>query len=295
MVGMTQRIPKNPADTMVAMDARSVIIDGYTLVLPTLTEIQAFRAAENFVAPNGWANSDFYWSATIVPGSNDMHYRISLHNSDIASSGRDNETLDRSYVFFQVLTAQRTIIVDLPAGQMDVMVEVATIDTDDSTTDGSLTAELIAVTSPIELGSTVSEVVILNNNLEVTVTGLNGESSVDVDEDSSATLVINVTPMTDQPRDVNLSYTNITGTPETTSITVPAGSTSQDFSIFVGNDEIAAQSTRTFNVLIEPDISSYVVGAPSSVTVSVLNNDSAVVSILPLTTDSIEEGTNCPI
>ena len=272
-------------------DARSVIIDGYALILPTLTEIQAFRAAENFVAPNDWANSEFYWSATILPGSNDMHYRISLHNSDMASPGGDDVATDRSYVFFQVLTAQRTIIVDLPAGQMDVMVEVATIDTDDSITDGSLTAELIAVTSPIELGSTVSEVVILNNNLEVTVTGLNGESSVDVDEDSSVTLVLKVNSPVDQPRDVNLSYMNvISDAMETISITVPAGSTSQDFSIFVGGDEIAAQATRTFNVLIVPDISSYVVGASSSVAVSVLNEDSAVVSIVSLLTDSIEEG-----
>ena len=231
-------------------DARSVIIDGYALILPTLTEIQAFRAAENFVAPDGWANSEFYWSATILPGSNDMHHRISLHNSDMASSGRDNEATDRSYVFFQVLTAQRTIIVDLPAGQMDIMVEVATIDTDDSITDGSLIAELIAVTSPIELGSTVSEVVILNNNLEVTVTGLNGESSVDVDEDSNVNLRINVDSPVPDRRDlnVNLSYTNITGTPETRSITVFAGNTSQSFSIPAGNDDIAAQATRTFNV-----------------------------------------------
>ena len=257
-----------------------MIIDGYALILPTLTEIQAFRAAENFVAPNDWANSEFYWSATILPESNDMHYRISLHNSDMASPGSDDDDIDRSYVFFQVLTAQRTIIVDLPAGQMDIMVEVATIDTDDSITDGSLTAELIAVTSPIELGSTVSEVVILNNNLEVTVTGPTGLSSVDVDEDSSVTLVLKVNSPVDQPRDVNLSYMNvISDAMETISITVPAGSTSQDFSIFVGNDGIAAQATRTFSVMVVEADRSYVVGAPSSVTVSVLNNDSALVSI----------------
>ena len=263
-------------------DARSVIIDGYALILPTLTEIQAFRAAENFVAPDDWFSEGegAYWSATILPGSNDMHYRISLHNSNMASPGGDDVATDRSYVFFQVLTAQRTIIVDLPAGQMDVMVEVATIDTDDSITDGSLTAELIAVTSPIELGSTVSEVVILNNNLEVTVTGLNGESSVDVDEDSSVTLVLKVNPPVDQPRDVNLSYMNvISDAMETISITVPAGSTSQDFSIFVGNDDIAAQATRTFSVMVVEADRSYVVGASSSVTVSVLDNDTATVSI----------------
>ena len=125
---------------------------------------------------------------------------------------------------------------------------------------------------------------ILDNDLVVTVTERDGESSISVDEGSDVELVINVNQSVPDRRDlnVNLSYTNITGTPETTSITVPAGSMSQDFSIPAGDDGIVAQATRTFNVLIEPDISSYVVGASSLVTVSVLNDDTATVTISPV-------------
>ena len=61
---------------------------------------------------------------------------------------------------------------------------------------------------------------------------------------------------------MNLSYTNvISGEMETISITVPAGSTSQDFSIFVGDDDIAAQPTRTFDVSLEQG-DGYVMGDP---------------------------------
>ena len=131
---------------------------------------------------------------------------------------------------------------------------------------------------------------ILDNDLVVTVTEPDEGSLISVDEGSDVELVINVDrPVPDRrDLDVNLRYTNITGTPETRSITVSAGSTEQSFSIPAGDDGIAAQSTRTFSVLIEPDIS-YAVGAPSSVAVSVLNDDLAVVSILVLSS-TVNEG-----
>ena len=71
-------------------------------------------------------------------------------------------------------------------------------------------------------------------------------------------------------------------------ITVPAGSTSHRFSIPVGGDNIAAQSTRTFNVMVEPG-PGYVVGTSSPVVVSVLNDDPAVVSIFAVS-DIVDEG-----
>ena len=64
--------------------------------------------------------------------------------------------------------------------------------------------------------------------------------------------------------------------------------TSRSFSIPVGDDDIAAQSTRFFNVLLEPG-DGYVVGTPSSVVVSVLNEDTATVSISPVR-DTVIEG-----
>ena len=275
-------------------DERSVIIDGYALVLPTAAEIKAFLTAGNNEIPDGWANDKFYWAA----GPRNAAYTFEFHESVEVPGGNVSDAVDSvaRYVFFQVLTAQRTTIVNLPAEQMNtVVVEVATIDTDDSTTDGSLIAELKLIEqddSPIELGSPdTSKVAILHNNFVVTVTGPNGESSVSVDEDSSVDLVLNVGPSVPDRRSlgVGLSYIDIiSGTTNMITIEVPEGSTSRDFSIPIGGDSIAAQSTRFFNVLIEPDIG-YVVGASSSVAVSVLNDDPAVVSILPVR-DPITEG-----
>ena len=266
-------------------DERSVIIDGYALVLPTFTEIQAFFATG---IPGGWNQQGPYWAADLRDlRDGGRHYLVNNSNG----TGFVVDTANFN-VFFQVLTAQRTIIVDLPAGQMNtVTVEVATIDTDDSITDGSLIAKLIAVTSPIELGSTVtSEVAIQHNNSVVTIAGPTGLSSVTVDENSSATLFIHVGPSVPNHRslDVNLSYIDlISGTMEMRTIEVPAGSTSYEFPFPVGDDDIAAQSTRTFNVSLEPG--DYVVGTPSSVAVSVLDNDVATVSISPVR-DTITEG-----
>ena len=268
-------------------DKRSVIIDGYALVLPTATEIQAFFA--NNGVPDGWTDTGSYWSAS-SPEPN-QHNIIILSDGTLVPGIPSASDTSGFYVFLQVLTAQRTIVVDFPASQTPigtVMVEVATIDTDDSTTDGSLIAELIAVTSPIELGSTVSKVAIQHNNSEVTITGPDGA----VDENSSATLVIHVGPSVPNHRslDVNLSYMDvISGTTEMTTITVPAGSTSQSFQIFVGDDNIAAQPIRPFDVSLEPG--DYVVGTPSAVAVSVLNEDSAVVSVLAVS-DIVKEGTS---
>ena len=123
----------------------------------------------------------------------------------------------------------------------------------------------------------------------VTVRASAGESSVSVSEDSRVDLVLHVTPQVDKDRNVNLSYVDvISGTTKDLTIGVLEGRTSQDFSISVGNDNIAAQSTRFFNVLLGSG-AGYVVGTPSSVTVSVLDNDVATVSISPVR-DTITEG-----
>ena len=281
--GNTQSTGHNGSD-----DARSVIIDGYALVLPTITEIRAFF--DNNGIPDGWedGNGASYWSATTT--MLEQHNIIILAGTFIGiPSAADTADF---HVFFQVLTAQRTIAVDLPAGQMDVMVEVATIDTDDSITDGSLTAELMTVTSSIKLGSTVtSEVEIQHNNLMVTITAPDGGSLIFVDEGSDVDLVINVEPPVpdDRSLDVNLSYMDaISGTMEMRTITVPAGSTSQSFQVFVGDDDIAAQSTRISNVSLAPG--GYSMGNPSSVDINVLNDDPALVSIFAVR-DRVDEGT----
>ena len=161
-------------------DERSVIIGDYAFVLPTINEIRAFREAaldpdplQDYLVPDNWVSGSSHWSAS--PSGSDHHLRTLLNSraNNFRAPDDDGTTNSLSWVFFQVLTAQRTIVVDFPAPQTSVdivMVEVPTIDMADSMTDGSLTAKLIAVTSPIELDSpNASEVAILHNNAMVTV------------------------------------------------------------------------------------------------------------------------------
>ena len=151
-------------------DERSVIIDDYALVLPTFDEIKDFLTTG---IPDGWDEQGPYWAAGLRDNPT-QHFVATISPSGEIRPAGVSDTVPYP-VFFQVLTAQRTIIVNLPAEAMGtVTVEVATIDMADSITDGSLIAELIAVTSPIELGNTVSKVVIQHNNSVVTITGPTG-------------------------------------------------------------------------------------------------------------------------
>ena len=55
---------------------RSVIIGGYTLILPTFTELQAIRTAAGNAAPTGWATS-LFWSAD-TSGTSNNHKAFNL-------------------------------------------------------------------------------------------------------------------------------------------------------------------------------------------------------------------------
>ena len=142
-------------------DARSVIIGDYALVLPTIAEIQDFFN-ENSNIPDGWrdSNGSSYWSAT--PAGSGKHKSFRLNRF----SEKDSNDNSLAHVFFQVLTAQQTRIVDLPAKQLPmgtVMVEVGTIDVEDSITDGSLVASLVETLHPaLTIGDPLSAKVIIH-------------------------------------------------------------------------------------------------------------------------------------
>ena len=171
-------------------DARSVIIGDYALVLPTIAEIQDFFN-ENSNIPDGWQNNGAsYWSAT--PAESDKHERFYLNdpppldnpplsddpdNPDNLPLSDDPDNPDNlplsddpddppAHVFFQVLAAQRTTIVDLPAKQLPmgtVMVKVETIDVEDSITDGSLLASLVEPLHPaLTIGDPSSAKVVIH-------------------------------------------------------------------------------------------------------------------------------------
>ena len=287
-------------------DERSVIIGDYALVLPTGIEIQDFLAAGNNELPNGWVDNAFYWAAGLaIDGDGhtvmDRHERVAFlfDLNDPAHGQIDTNAFDNNlgFVFFQVLTAQRTTVVDFPASQtsMDtVMVEVPTIDTVDAIADGSLIAELIIEQddSPIELGSTVtSEVVILHNNFVVTVTGIDGGSSVTAAENSSVTLVIHVEPPLPANRalNVNLSYEDDFRllVDELSSVTVPAGMTTHQFTVSIKNDTIVAQPDRNIDISVATG-AGYRASA-DRVRIIVTDDDTAVVSISPVS-NVITEG-----
>ena len=169
-------------------DARSVIIDNYALVLPTVTEIQAFLAAG---IPDGWSDSGFYWAAGFGSHFDPVRHE-GVHiatNSGVAGVENANYS-----VFFQVLTSRRVISVNLPAGQPPmgtVMVEVATIDMDDPITDRSLVATLVGTSHPaLKIGDPSSAEVVINALIPLSIEATPG--TFDLTEGESTQLSVSV-------------------------------------------------------------------------------------------------------
>ncbi len=83
-------------------DERSVIVDSYTLVLPTVTEWKALDDDQSGSAPTGWSSSGDHWTATQVSGE-------TQHNSYAFQFGTGNsEDVNLLRVAFQVLPAPGT-------------------------------------------------------------------------------------------------------------------------------------------------------------------------------------------
>ena len=169
-------------------DVRSVIIGDYTLVLPTVTEIQAFLAAG---IPDGWSDSGFYWAAGFGSHFDPVRHE-GVHiatNSGVAGVENANYS-----VFFQVLTSRRVISVNLPAGQPPmgtVMVEVATIDMDDPITDRSLVATLVGTSHPaLTIGDPSSAEVVINALIPLSIEATPG--TFDLTEGESTQISVSV-------------------------------------------------------------------------------------------------------
>ena len=190
----------------------------------------------------------------------------------------------------------------IAAGKTTAMLTVDTTGDDIDEANGFLTAtinlltlEQVSGVQP-EISATDSAMVtILDDDdavvVSITTLDLDNVASTTISEaDGEIMLRLSLSRPISQDLQVDLSSTGDSGlaTGAPTNVVVSANNTSRSFSILV-DDDIAAQATRTFNVLIEPDISSYDVGTPSSVAVSVLNDDSAVVSILAVSS-TVNEG-----
>ena len=177
-----------------------MIIDNYTLVLPTVTEIQAFLAAG---IPDGWSDSEFYWAAGFGSHFDPVRHE-GVHvatNSGVAGVENTNYS-----VFFQVLTARRTISVNLPAGQppmSTVMVEVATIDMDDPITDRSLVATLVETSHPaLKIGDPSSAEVVINALIPLSIEATPG--TFDLTEGESTQLSVGVSRIEGSEVTINL-------------------------------------------------------------------------------------------
>ena len=189
----------------------------------------------------------------------------------------------------------------IAAGKTTAMLTVDTTGDDIDEANGFLTAtinlltlEQVSGVQPEISATDSATVTILDDDdavvVSITTLDLDNVASTTISEaDGEIMLRLSLSRPISQDLQVDLSSTGDSGlaTGAPTNVVVSANNTSRSFSILV-DDDIAAQATRTFNVLIEPD-SSYDVGTSSSVAVSVLNEDSAVVSIFALS-DRVDEG-----
>ncbi|OYU10068.1 MAG: hypothetical protein CFE38_19555 [Comamonadaceae bacterium PBBC1] len=85
-------------------DARTLLVGGYTLVLPTNDEIFALRTALNYTFPTGWQPLD-YDSPNIASASrvsNNVHYNVSFKSTNIYTNLYDGYGYNGS-LFLQVL------------------------------------------------------------------------------------------------------------------------------------------------------------------------------------------------
>ncbi len=77
---------------------RSAIINGYTLVLPTLVELQAIRTAAGNALPTGWGATYNYWASDSA--STNTHKALNFSTGTATSSYSDTNS---AYLVVQVL------------------------------------------------------------------------------------------------------------------------------------------------------------------------------------------------
>jgi hypothetical protein len=86
---------------------RSLIINGYTVILPTITELQALRTSMGGVKPAGWGDY-YYWSST-TDGAN-AHRYMQFSNG---TSTRGGDTLAGNFAVQVLRNAVGPVVLDL--------------------------------------------------------------------------------------------------------------------------------------------------------------------------------------
>ena len=189
-----------------------------------------------------------------------------------------------------------TIDVVIVAGETTALLTVAT-GGDIDEVDGSLTARIISLAplmsiSGVEPTFDVNPATVMiqdDDELLVRITTL--DNTISESDDISLLLTLSSTINRNLP--VNLSYIDdselLVNTGEPSVEEVPAGMTTYTFIVPIINDDIAAQSTR--DIVISVATGAGYTPSVDPVTVNVVNDDSAVVSILAVSS-TVNEGTS---
>ena len=219
-----------------------------------------------------------------------------------------NFTYDGDFFESQPMTARA----EFPAGEAmsTYSIDIPTDDDGVAEEDGSLRAEITIIPpvkagtiipgSPLQAGiPNIRTITVLDNEPDVSVTTLNREVMLSVNEDvGSATLLLTIDPPVDRQLPVTLSYMGDVGaltgeltsanTPEmSTIVMVPANVATHTFVVNVIDDQIVAEFTRTANIVVVEG-GSYNVGTDNTVALAVIDDDVAAVSFSQSTGTVIE-------
>ena len=180
----------------------------------------------------------------------------------------------------------------------DVSREVS-VDTDNDQireSDGAVSARLVSISGSTLMNFAVDSgrLTILDNDSVVSITTNRGEDSMTISESDNIdniVLQLNIPNPVARPLQVTLSYA---GNPELLEllgeplvVKVPANMTEHEFRVPVINDMIAAQPNR--NIRISVGAGPGYTASPNPVSITVMDDDTAMVSILPAN-DAVEEG-----
>ena len=120
-----------------------------------------------------------------------------------------------------------------------------------------------------------------NDLLLVSITN---QSSMTISEDTDISLLLTLSDTINRNLLVTLNYNDGSGLAPSapTIVNVPSGMTTRTFIVPIIDDEIVAQSTRNINISVITGMG--YTASTDSVTVNVIDNDTATVSILPVRT-----------
>ena len=211
--------------------------------------------------------------------------------ADVLTAVNINFTYDSEDNAFFGDMPMTTTRVEFPVGTVERTISISTMNDNDATADGLLTARIVPV-FPLRAGSQIRRTVtVLDNEPKVSITAADGVAdNLSVIEGGIAELQLNISPAAIGELTVTLRYVgdvgallglstlDSVGLPDRfINVQVDAGDTQHDFSFLVINDDIAAEGIRIADIVVEKGVG-YNVGTASAVAISVEDNDVAEVS-----------------